>query len=104
MRRRKQKAQHIGQCRACSSNSHLRSNHKDCPFNKRRKTNCPLMKTPDHPCADTDMYDSDVSLDQEVVDIDVCDASSSLSDMEGTDVDNGPQCNCGADSTKGTAP
>ena len=56
------------------------------------------MKTPDPPCADTDMYDSDVSLDQEVVDIDVCDASSSLSGMEGTDVDNGPQCNCGADS------
>ena len=68
------------------------------------KLSCPLMKTPDPPCADTDLYDSDVSLDQEVVDIDVCDASNSLSDMEGTDVDNGPQCNCGADSTKGTAP
>ena len=62
------------------------------------KPSCPLMKTPDPPRADTDMYDSDVSLDQDVVDIDVCDASNSLSDMEGTDVDNDPQCNCGADS------
>ena len=93
--KKRQKASE-GKCAACGSTTHRRSNHKDCPFNKRRKIEISTLKHTDSIPEDGDIQVQQGDLQDDSEELDESFSSSSDDRVLDDEVISGILCVCGA--------